>query len=160
MTLFDLAEAPAAPAAGRPSTVFGDPQLPERFWNKVTEAQGGCWLWSAETDRDGYGRFKVNGVKQAAHHVAYQLLVGPIPSGLQLDHLCRVRNCVQPAHLEPVTNRVNALRGRGPTAVNATKTHCPQGHPYSPENTRERPCVRRMCRTCDRARKRKHGAAE
>jgi HNH endonuclease len=158
-SLFD-AEVPAATtAAGTPGAVFGDPRLPDRFWAKAVEAESGCWLWGAETDRDGYGRIKIGGIRAMAHRASYEALTGPIPHGLQLDHLCRVRNCVRPDHLEPVTNQVNALRGEGPTAVNATKTHCPKGHPYDAENTIKRPCGRRTCRTCDRARKRKQVAA-
>lgn len=157
-TLFD-AEAPAATTAARPpAPVFGDDRLPLRFWSKTVQAEDGCWLWNRETDHDGYGRFRLGGVKSMAHRVAYEALVGAVPMGLQLDHLCRARNCVRPDHLEPVTNRVNALRGEGPTAVNAAKTHCPQGHPYDDENTHLRPCGRRRCRACERERNARYRA--
>lgn len=132
--------------------------LPERFWLKTTPEDTGyetvCWVWTGAKQSDGYGAFRLRGRDCVAHRVSYEALVGQIQDGLQLDHLCRVRNCVRPDHLEPVTGRVNVLRGDGPTAVNAAKTHCPQGHPYDDENTHKRPCGRRMCRTCDRARKR------
>ena len=84
-----------------------------------------------------------------AHRVAYELQVGPIPVGLQLDHLCRVRSCVNPAHLEPVTSAENTRRG-----LRAMKTHCPQGHPYAGENLLIRPTGQRRCRTCHLAGKR------
>jgi hypothetical protein len=134
------------------------PGLPERFCAKTSVEDAGhetpCVVWTGAKQRDGYGTFQMDGKSSLAHRVSYEALVGQVPTGLELDHLCRVRACVRPDHLEPVTTRVNVLRGEGPTAVNAAKTHCPQGHPYSPENTRKRPCGRRMCRTCDRARKR------
>lgn len=101
----------------------------ERFWSKV-ERRGPeeCWLWTALANHDGYGLFFVNGRRLRAHRYAYELLVGPIPLGLTIDHLCRVRGCANPAHMEPVTNRVNTLRGVGPTALNATMIRCREGH--------------------------------
>jgi hypothetical protein len=90
-----------------------------------------------------------------AHRVAYELLVGPIPDGMHLDHLCRTPACVNPAHLEPVTPRVNSLRGVSFSAVNATKETCPAGHPYSADNTYLSPTKRnRLCRTCQAVHKR------
>lgn len=125
-------------------------RLVERFWERI-ERTDSCWLWRGSITGSGYGSFRLGGRAQAAHRIAYELMIGPIPEGLTLDHLCRVRNCVNPAHLEPVTSTENILRGEGPTALNARKTHCPQGHEYTPENTRtykDRPG--RDCLTCHR----------
>ena len=130
-----------------------DPRLPHRFWTKVfPEPNGGCWLWvGAESGaRDPYGKFKVDGRSRYAHRLAYEALVGEVPSGLQLDHVCRVRCCVNPAHLEPVTQRENILRGECPTAINALKTHCPMGHELTGDNLVANKLRRgeRRCRTC------------
>lgn len=123
----------------------------ERFWAKVDlNGEGGCWLWTAATSR-GYGRFTdENGRQIAAHRWGYTRLVGPIPEGLVLDHLCRVRNCVRPEHLEVVTERENILRGVGLAAIAAKKEQCPSGHPYNESNTRISPDGWRQCRVCDR----------
>lgn len=131
----------------------------ERFWAKVGlfGNEGGCWLWSASTNK-GYGVFwdPTEGRTVGAHVYAYRLLVGPIPEGMELDHLCRVRACVNPAHLEPVTSKTNTLRGESPSAINARKTECPQGHPYDEENTYVNPTSgKRLCRTCQRQHDRK-----
>ena len=129
--------------------------LPDRFWAKVQkEPDGGCWLWDAFCNPQGYGRFGVAGRTEMAHRVSYEFLVGPIPEGLDLDHLCRVRNCVNPDHLEPVTHAENILRGDG-GLHNKIKTHCLNGHPYSGENLYVPPSgVGRLCRTCRRENKR------
>jgi hypothetical protein len=120
----------------------------ERFWARVVVADG-CWLWTGYRLHNGYGSLMANGKKNTlAHRFAYELLVGPIPDGLTLDHLCRVRNCVNPAHLEPCTMAENALRGVGPTAVNARKTHCKRGHEFTPQNTYARPDGGRECKAC------------
>lgn len=87
-----------------------------------------CWLWKASTTTLGYGQVQFEGRLRRAHRVVFETLVGPIPPGLQLDHLCRNPGCVNPAHLEPVTPRENTLRGLAPSAVNSRKIHCPQGH--------------------------------
>lgn len=91
---------------------------------------------------------------RGAHRISYEMLIGPIPSGLQLDHLCRVRHCVNPQHLEPVTNRVNSLRGISLPAQNHRKTHCPQGHAYTPDNVYYHGAGNRwrICATCQKAR--------
>lgn len=121
----------------------------------------GCWQWTGAINRHGYGQFLfTDGSRRAAHRIVYELIVGPIPEGLQLDHLCRNRGCVNPNHLEPVTNRENTIRGVGPVLAGArqsVKTHCPAGHAYDEANTRRyrnhytgRPA--RGCRACDRER--------
>jgi hypothetical protein len=134
----------------------------DRFWEKVdrdgpdgfhsqTGANlGPCWLWTASQDRYGYGQMKINGRRARPHRFAYELLVGPIPEGLDLDHLCRVRLCVNPYHLEPVTNLENILRGDGIQVRNAAKTHCLSGHAFTPENTYVGR-GHRKCQTCQRA---------
>ena len=123
----------------------------------------GCWVWNGTINRGGYGVLTVGGrcgAKKYAHRVAYELFVGPIPKGKELDHLCRNRWCVNPSHLEPVTRRVNIIRGIGPQilgALNGTKTHCCRGHPFDAENTRYRPSGGRTCRECERGRRRAQG---
>lgn len=126
----------------------------ERFWDKVKKTET-CWLWTAALSLDGYGRFQLDGGPRLAHRVAYQLQVGPIPEGLQLDHLCRVRNCVNPAHLEPVSHQENCARG-----INAQteKTSCPRGHKYVTENTYIDPRGWRGCRECRRRSRREFEA--
>jgi len=120
----------------------------ERFWVKVDRSgPDGCWVWTAARVT-GYGRFRLAGKQVGAHRLAYELLVGPIPDGLTIDHLCRNRACVNPSHLEPVTGRVNTLRGFAPPARNATKTHCLAGHPFEGDNLRFTSRVERICRTC------------
>ena len=131
----------------------------ERFWSKVDKS-GDCWLWTGALGRGGYGHFYWQGTNKRAHRVAYKFAVGPIPEGLYLDHLCRVRNCVNPSHLEPVTPGENTRRGETGHHMRekATRiTHCPQGHAYDASNTRVRPGGKRECRACDRERwRRKH----
>ncbi len=113
----------------------------------ITET--GCWIWMGSLRDGGYGRISVRGKGVPVHRLIYELLVGPIPKGLHLDHLCRVHSCVNPAHLEPVTCRENLLRGIGPTAIHAKKTHCIHGHPYDEENTARWQGMR-YCKTCKR----------
>lgn len=128
--------------------------LPESFWDKVAEQADGCWHWTGATDSAGYGRFRPHDptTTNMAHRVAYLALVGPIPDGLQLDHLCRVRKCVNPDHLEPVTARENILRGYGRGANEARQTRCQNGHPLSGDNLYIKPNGRRQCRQCNRDR--------
>lgn len=119
------------------------------------EPNSGCWLWTGGIDKSGYGLTKVyssDGTRKtvAAHRVLYQMNRGPIPTGLEIDHLCRVRCCVNPAHLEPVTRSVNIRRGLVPEIIRARArliTHCPQDHEYTPENTRIRR-GKRECKIC------------
>jgi hypothetical protein len=118
-----------------------------RFWSRV-EKTSTCWNWTDWIRQDGYGRFFVDGKTKYAHRVAYELLKGPIPTGLTLDHLCRNRKCVNPDHLEAVTNKANILRGKAPQAKNARKTHCKKGHPLSGDNLYINPKGERNCRTC------------
>jgi hypothetical protein len=136
--------------------------LPERFWSKVEVRDCGyeslCLVWTGGNS-DGYGRFWLNGKHQAAHRVAYEAVKGPIPEGLELDHRCRTHACVNWDHTEPVTGHENTLRGEGPAAVNARKTHCPKGHPYDEANTYHQPwrnTTIRQCRECHRARQREY----
>lgn len=128
--------------------------LAERFWPKVDKrGPDECWPWLAALHEYGYGMISVGGKKggmRRAHRIAYELEVGPIPEGLDLDHLCRNRRCVNPAHLEPVTRRENLVRGEGFVGVHARKTHCPQGHPYDGENLYVNDRGHRQCRTCQR----------
>ncbi len=105
--------------------------LADRFWEKVDrDGPDGCWVWTGANNGAGYGQIRIDDRNRYAHRVAYELEVGPIPESLFIDHLCRNRGCVNPAHLEPVTNAENILRGTAPTAVNARKKACPKGHPY------------------------------
>lgn len=120
-------------------------------WSLLRRAPGRCWLWTGYINDTGYGVVWVSPglAMRNAHRVAYMLLVGPIPDGLVLDHLCRVRHCVNPAHLEPVVPRENKLRGISPAAINAAKTHCINGHEFTPENTYVwAPRAMRQCRAC------------
>jgi len=135
---------------------IGDARLPPRFWDKIqVDGETGCWLWTASKNW-GYGVFSWDGRSRRAHRVAYAELVGPIPDGLELDHVrargCRHLNCCNPRHLEPVTHAVNARRGDGAKRWR-DKTHCPKGHPYDRANTIVRARGHRGCRSCDRARK-------
>jgi hypothetical protein len=131
--------------------------LADRFWAKVS---GGdvttCWTWTGATQTGGYGSFGVGGGKQVlAHRFSYEFMRTEIPSGLQIDHLCRVRTCVNPWHMEPVTGRVNILRSTNFAAVNASLEACRRGHLFTEENTRiQRQGNRRHCRACARERNR------
>lgn len=120
-----------------------------RFWEKVERGEG-CWLWTASTRSSGYGSFWDGERRVSAHRWAFESVRGPIPEGLVLDHLCRVRLCVRPDHLEPVTNRENLFRGAGITAENVRKMHCPVGHEYTAENTYTDRRGRRTCKACKR----------
>jgi hypothetical protein len=128
----------------------------ERFNSKyIPVTESGCWLWTDGVDPKGYGRFQLNNNSQYAHRVSWELLRGTIPPPLTIDHLCRVRCCVNPDHMEVVTGPENSKRGKPGKkgAWQLVKTHCPQGHPYDEENT----CIRfvsgryikRSCKACN-----------
>lgn len=128
----------------------------ERFWAKVEKARK-CWLWTGAHSPVGYGQFWVGPGRKwmPAHRFAYEYFVAPIPAGLEVDHLCRNPPCVNPAHLEVVTSRENVLRSDGVAAKNGAKTHCINGHEFTPENTRVylfRGGWHRACRECQRLR--------
>lgn len=114
------------------------------------DAPGDCWEWDGPRTSMGYGIQWQGARYKMAHRLSYEEHVGPIPDGLVLDHLCRNRGCINPAHLEPVTDAVNVLRGVGPTAVNAAKTECIAGHPFNDENTKIRSHGWRKCQECAR----------
>ncbi len=129
----------------------------ERFWSKVDKTPT-CWLWNASVNGWGYGRFitggRANRREWMAHRYSYEALIGPLPKDRPtLDHLCRVRRCVNPAHLEPVTARINNLRGMGNPARNSRKTHCPKGHPYGDRTTYVSRLGWRYCQICSAERK-------
>lgn len=132
----------------------------ERFLSKV-DRSGDCWLWTAYIDPIGYGHFSVGSLKaRRAHRIAYELFVGPIPEGLVIDHLCRVRHCVNPAHLEAVTDEENRNRG----LLSPIRTHCNHGHEFTAENSYITPPTatrpgRRSCRECKRAHDKKRRSA-
>ena len=134
----------------------------KRFWSFVDPNGQGCWLWHGRRGRATYGAFYFGGVSTPAHRVTFEMAFGPIPEGLQIDHLCRTPACVNPYHLDAVTRRENILRGIGKSAENARKTHCPKGHPYSGENLRVRKTKRgrRACRTCENTNRNANRAAK
>lgn len=125
--------------------------LIERLASRVALDDNGCWIWIGYVKPNGYATFTIKPKgTQYVHRVMYELFMGSIPEGLQLDHLCRVRECVNPNHLEPVTQRENILRGVGWCAQKAAATHCAQGHPFDEENTYRYANGHRSCRACNR----------
>jgi hypothetical protein len=121
----------------------------DRFWARVAIGDA-CWEWLGTLTSDGYGQMSVAGRSVQAHVLSYELNGGLIPDGLELDHLCRNRQCVNPAHLEPVTRGENQRRGMAPWGINARKTECKWGHPFDEANTLYRTPGRRTCRECNR----------
>ena len=124
-----------------------DTRLPERFWRKV-HASRGCWRWTGGLS-DGYGLFWWEGRTVSAHRLLWQTVYGPVPPGLELDHVCRRRDCVRPDHLRAVEHRVNVFAGQHFTAKNARKAACPRGHAYATRTHKGR--TQRYCPTCARA---------
>lgn len=138
----------------------------ERFWERVNRDGplpfdpylpdlGQCWLCTLKPNKYGYCEFQIGSRKEGterkigAHILSYEWEYGPVPEGLEIDHLCRVTICVRPIHLEAVTHEENVRRGRG-GQFHLLKTHCPQGHPYDDENLYQAPDGRRHCRACGR----------
>lgn len=121
--------------------------LPGRFWSRVNKTDG-CWLWTGTMNKFGYGVVSVDNRHVMAHRVALTLSGYSLDPDLTVDHLCRVRACVRPDHLEQVSMRENLLRGNTITSANAAKTECPQGHPL--DGVRVRAVVERYCKECDR----------
>lgn len=129
--------------------------LQERFKSRFQKPESGCWLWAGHIDRDGYGKFTfaVPGSKirnTGAHRLSYEIYVGPIPEGLQIDHLCRTRNCVRPDHLEPVTGKENTRRSPKRFVKGELRSHCKNGHSLSGSNLGTRPDGYRRCHACMR----------
>lgn len=120
------------------------------------DPDSGCWLWTGHLSSAGYGRTCIwrDGAWRTtgAYRVTYELWVGPIPAGLTIDHQCRVRRCVNPSHLKPMTQRENCLAPGSQSLgkLNSLKTHCPKGHPYTPENTLKQRSRTRICKQCRR----------
>ena len=110
-----------------------------------------CWEWDKAKDSLGYGRVWVNEKAMLVHRVAYEAIIGPIPAGMELDHLCRNPKCYNPEHLEAVTHAENMRRG---SSFNKNKTHCPQGHLYSGRNLIIESQRYRRCRICKNAQSR------
>ncbi len=123
--------------------------LPANMSRRIALAPTGCWLWTGDRYENGYGRGWIGkGLSRQAHRAVYLVLVGQVPEGLVLDHLCRTKLCVNPRHLDVVTHRENILRGEGIAAINAVKTHCVHGHEFDEENTRWTRQGWRYCQRC------------
>ena len=135
--------------------------LRERVFAKLEIQPDGCVLWTGSLMPSGYGqvgRGRRGEGLATVHRLMYEWFVGPIPDGMEMDHLCRNRACAAPAHLVAVTRRENLLRGETLTAAHAAKTHCPAGHPYDEANTYRRPGYNgRTCRTCRHERRTRRG---
>lgn len=136
-----------------------DPRLPPRFWEKVEFTTDACWIWTAACMKNGYAVYHPipsgprKGEVALAHRVAFEALVGPIMKET-IDHLCRVRSCVNPSHMEPVSRGENVLRGISPAAMHARQTHCYRGHPLSGEtmsiHKKQNGRTARSCLPCGR----------
>lgn len=121
----------------------------ERFESKILRTDT-CWIWQAHTQPTGYGQFWLDGKLHPAHRIAYQLYIGPIPEGLEIDHLCGNPSCVNPAHLEPTSHRVNSQRRFNHANGNSVKTHCVRGHELTADNLRPNQGNHRRCKECAR----------
>jgi len=133
----------------------------ERFYRKICITQTGCWEWTRYIQKAGYGVFRMPDGLKLAHRISYELSKGPIPVGLELDHLCRNRKCVNPDHLEAVTHRENVMRGDSFMADRSRQTQCKSGHQFSQENTINRARngrTHRECRECGRIAQRAYKA--
>lgn len=119
--------------------------IEQRFWEKVKKT-GTCWLWLG-CKITGYGQLRVARKNKPAHRISYEMHNGKIPKGLTIDHLCHIRHCVNPKHLEAVTQRENTMRSDNIVAVNARKTNCVRGHKFTPKNTYKWN-GKRCCREC------------
>lgn len=134
-------------------SIYGLPPKLQRHLHLNDRTQ--CWEWDNVTRPDGYGRVWWNGRTQLAHRAVFEASFGAVPPGLELDHLCRVRHCCNPEHLEPVTHQINTLRGLGVTATNARKERCPKNHPYIAETIAKSGARQvRQCKVCLRDRSR------
>jgi hypothetical protein len=129
------------------------------FFRYVRKIPGGCWEWTGFKDSTGYGRISILSKRRSAHRLSYEHHLGPIPVGLVIDHLCRNPGCVNPLHLEPVTQTENIKRGISPIPANAAKTHCLRGHEYTQLNTGVN-AGKRYCKACDREKHRRAAAAK
>lgn len=121
-----------------------------RAFDKLAFDKSGCWLWGGSLSTAGYGRINTGEGNASAHRILYSAFRGEIPRGLELDHLCRVRNCVNPFHLEPVTRSENMRRSPLVGRWGKAKTHCPKGHEYAGDNLYVDKTGRRHCRECGR----------
>lgn len=129
--------------------IEGTPRLMERIDRlSMPVTESGCIVWTGSGNNKGYGQIRVNRKKMVAHRLMYELTFGAIPDGMQLDHLCRVRCCINPHHLEPVTCRENIMRGNGVAATHSRKTHCKNGHPLDGQNLVICKGRYRNCRVC------------
>lgn len=123
------------------------------FWEQYTpEPNTGCWLWLRALDTHGYGHFNLDGKDMLAHRHAFVEVRGPIPSDMVLDHRCRTRSCINPAHLEVVTQRTNIMRGRSPGALAVATGRCKRGHLLAGPNAAPSSWGGRYCRLCNLAR--------
>lgn len=122
----------------------------------MTISHDDCWLYAGLVSHQGYGLLYSNGKIYRAHRIMYEQVHGELPPDIILDHLCRVRHCVNPKHLEAVTQLINKMRGLSPAAQNARRTHCRQGHEYNSDNTLTTQQGWRQCRICSRANKKLH----
>lgn len=131
-----------------------------RIWRYIDKrGPDECWPWTGGLHTAGYGSLSVNRRPAYAHRLMWEMANGPIPVGLMIDHTCRVRSCVNPAHLRAVTPEVNVLyNSAAPSALDARKTHCLRGHEFSVENTRITTKGYRSCRECERIRNRRYYA--